>query len=354
MAFGLRHSPLPSFPPVSIALATYNGAKYLRTQLDSLAQQTVLPAELVVGDDGSTDATFNILDDFARTVSFPVRVQRNPVNLGYTGNFLAAASRCTSPLIAFCDQDDFWEPRKIELCVREFADERVTLVVHDGWSTDGDLKSTGVPTQPTLTHRMRLRHVTAHTQMTLHGMRMVFRRRLIADVPWDVRPIPYDNTDKTDPMAHDRWIPFLASFMGETVLIPDKLILYRQHGNNAFGIGAGMGSSNSLSNKLNLVSATNDTVYAKWARLAYGCADFLRELPARVPASVVAEVREGEAFFRRLGDAQAARAKLYATPSRFARAPQLCGMLFTGRYASRDNGGLGLKSFAKDCSKLIR
>lgn len=345
---------MPASLPVSIALATYNGAKYLRTQLDSLAKQTVLPAELVVGDDGSTDATFDILDDFARTVPFPVRVQRNPANLGYTGNFLSAASRCTSPLIAFCDQDDFWEPRKLELCVREFADERVCLVVHDGWSTDGDLKSTGVPTQPGLECRLRLRRIAAHANMTLHGMRMVFRRRLIAEVPWDVRPIPYDNTDKTTPMAHDRWIPFLATFMGETVLIPDKLILYRQHGNNAFGIGAGMGSSNTLSNRLNLVSATTDAVYAKWARLAHGCADFLRDLPARVSPPVAAEVRDGEAFFRRLGDAQAARAALYATPSRFARWPKLCGMLVAGRYASRDQGGLGLKSFAKDCSKLIR
>lgn len=341
-------------PRISVALATYNGAKHLRVQLDSLARQSVLPAELVVGDDGSTDATFDILDEFARTSPFPVRVQRNPKNLGYTGNFLAAASRCFSPLISFCDQDDFWEPRKLELCAREFADERVGLVVHDGWCTDGELRPNGIPTQPGLERRLRLRRVAAHANMTLHGMRMVFRRRLIADVPWDVRPVPYDNTDKTDPMAHDRWIPFLASFMGETVLIPDKLILYRQHGNNAFGIGAGIGTSNTLSNQLNLASATTDAVYAKWARLAHGCADFLRDLPSRAPASVSAEIRDGESFFRRLGDAQAERAALYATPSRFARLPKLGGMLLAGRYASRDNAGLGLKSFAKDCSKLLR
>src|SRR4051812_17314881 len=106
----------PSQAAVSIALATYNGARYLHAQLDSLLAQTLKPEELVVGDDGSNDETLTILKDFALTAPFPTRIQVNAARLGYADNFLATAARCSSPLIAFCDQDDVWMPTKLQRC----------------------------------------------------------------------------------------------------------------------------------------------------------------------------------------------------------------------------------------------
>ena len=98
---------------ISVALATYNGARHLREQLDSLARQTLRPGELVVRDDGSTDDTLAIVEDFARTAPFPVRAQRNAVNLGWGPNFLSAALACRGEVVAFCDQDDLWQPAKL-------------------------------------------------------------------------------------------------------------------------------------------------------------------------------------------------------------------------------------------------
>src|SRR5262245_39518929 len=107
---------------VSIAMATCNGEKYIRRQLDSLAAQKQIPAELVIADDKSEDNTISIIDGFAKTAPFPVRVYRNETRLGYRANFMRAAGLCQSELIGFCDQDDNWYPQKIEVSVKPFTD----------------------------------------------------------------------------------------------------------------------------------------------------------------------------------------------------------------------------------------
>src|SRR5580698_5355366 len=79
---------------VSIAMATYNGARYVGEQLESLARQTVLPTELVVTDDNSTDNTVDIVTAFATKAPFPVHIEKNPKRLGYRDNFMKAVSLC--------------------------------------------------------------------------------------------------------------------------------------------------------------------------------------------------------------------------------------------------------------------
>ena len=94
---------------VSIVMCTYNGAKYLAPQLDSILAQTYPLWEILIQDDGSTDATCDIVEDYQKR--FPViRLIRNPQNLGYNLNFLTAISRATGYYVAISDQDDIWEP----------------------------------------------------------------------------------------------------------------------------------------------------------------------------------------------------------------------------------------------------
>lgn len=100
---------------ISIAMTTYNGARYLQSQLDSFALQTRLPDELVVCDDCSSDETISIVEKFALHAPFEVRLFKNPKNLGYTKNFEKALSLCTGDLFFFSDQDDVWDDRKIAL-----------------------------------------------------------------------------------------------------------------------------------------------------------------------------------------------------------------------------------------------
>jgi glycosyltransferase involved in cell wall biosynthesis len=86
---------------ISIAMTTYNGERFLEEQLRSLTEQTTLPNELVVCDDGSTDRTPEILAQFAKRASFPVRIVINNHRLGWRENFLKAASLYNSDYIAF-------------------------------------------------------------------------------------------------------------------------------------------------------------------------------------------------------------------------------------------------------------
>ena len=88
-------------PSTSVALCTYNGERFLQIQLDSLAAQTILPGELLICDDASTDDTLQILDNFSKTSPFPVRIFSNKINLGYVKNFEQAISLCTNEII-FC------------------------------------------------------------------------------------------------------------------------------------------------------------------------------------------------------------------------------------------------------------
>ena len=217
---------------VSIALTTRNGEKYLRAQLDSLAHQTQLPVELIVSDDASTDDTKAIIADFARHAPFPVHLHENERRLGYRQNFMQAVGLCKSELVAFCDQDDVWDPRKLAVMERVFDDPDVYLAFHNatvinrfGWTYGRLYKArSGIEVSAPLGR---------DPWIVVPGFTQVFRRQLTrfsflhgssSDVYW-----PKEN------LAHDQWFYFLASVLGRIAFFGEPLARYRQHGNNAFG-----------------------------------------------------------------------------------------------------------------------
>lgn len=118
---------------VSIAMCTYNGAGFLQQQLDSLVNQTRKPDEIIICDDCSKDQSVEIAQNFAKQhPDITIRVVQNPQNLGYVKNFEKAISLCTQDIIFLCDQDDLWQPEKIENMVAVFdAEPAVGLVLHD-------------------------------------------------------------------------------------------------------------------------------------------------------------------------------------------------------------------------------
>jgi glycosyltransferase involved in cell wall biosynthesis len=115
---------------ISIAMTTYNGERFLEEQLRSLTEQTKLPNELVVCDDGSTDRTPEILAQFAKGASFPVKIVINNHRLGWRENFLKAASLCSSDYIAFCDQDDIWLKEKLAVVESHLRRNQCMLLQH--------------------------------------------------------------------------------------------------------------------------------------------------------------------------------------------------------------------------------
>ena len=219
--------------PVSVAMATYNGQKHIRRQLDSLAAQSQILAELVITDDKSTDDTVQVVDAFAKTAPFPVNIHRNETRLGYRANFMRAASLCRSELIAFCDQDDYWYPHKIAVSVKPFSDAEVLLTYHNADVVSDDGRRIG-SLAARAAQQSILMPLTSSPWLHPLGFTQVFRRSLLRLS--DLWPNSLDEHDCSQPMAHDQWFFFLAGVFGRIAYLDEALVAYVRHGSNtAFG-----------------------------------------------------------------------------------------------------------------------
>jgi glycosyltransferase involved in cell wall biosynthesis len=219
---------------ISIAMCTYNGARFLPEQLASIAAQTRLPDEMVVCDDGSTDTTLEILEKFSQTVPFPVRIVRNPVNLGSTKNFEQAMRLCTGDLIALCDQDDIWLPDKLAVQAR-LLEERLEVggVFGDATLIDGESHPIGNG----LWHGI---HFTKQEQREVSAGRLVsvlLRKNVVTGATLMFRaslrplllPIPAN-------WVHDRWIAWMLALQSRLAVIDGPVIRYRVHGAQQIGV----------------------------------------------------------------------------------------------------------------------
>jgi glycosyltransferase involved in cell wall biosynthesis len=202
---------------VSIALATYNGARFIDEQLQSLAAQTSLPDEIVVCDDGSSDDTVAHVERFAQTVPFEVRLFRNERNLGFSANFERALSLCTGDVILICDQDDIWYPEKIARSLAALeADSGAALVVNDEHLMDGDGRSMNA------TFLGNIRKLGYPDDYHCAGCCTTMRRDLLQIA------LPLGGS-----INYDLWISNLARFLGLKRVLGEPLQLYRRHGANS-------------------------------------------------------------------------------------------------------------------------
>jgi len=218
-------------PSVSIAMATFNGERFLVEQLRSLAAQTLLPHELVVVDDCSTDSTVAILEAFATDAPFPVRILANERSLRHGPTFFRALAACDGRLVAFCDQDDVWREDKLERCADAFArDPALSMLVHAGRVVDEELNPTPVCV-PRIDRTETLIGVELSPWFAHRGFAMVIPiwLRDVGDV--DRRPHAFRRVEDRL-MDHDEWACFLAPAVGNIALLADELAFHRRHGDN--------------------------------------------------------------------------------------------------------------------------
>lgn len=202
---------------ISIAMATYNGARHIGRQLQSFVEQTVQPDELIVTDDGSTDNTIEIIREFALEAPFEVRLERNETNLGYAQNFGKAASLCTGDLIFFSDQDDVWLPEKVERVANAFTEwPNSQVIINDARIVDGDLGDTG------LTTLGQIRALGLRDASFVTGCCSAFRtefREILFPVPDEI-------------FVHDTWLHTLSNLLAVRSVLEEPLQLYRRHDTN--------------------------------------------------------------------------------------------------------------------------
>ena len=211
---------------ISVALCTYNGEKYLRAQLQSIAEQSLMPTELVICDDCSTDSTVQIAQHFQREAPFAVRIVVNPTNLGYTGNFEKAIELCSGDFIALCDQDDLWYPRKLAILSQILSKDQGI----GGVFSDADLISqTGVPTGFKLWQRYGFTsREQARFQRTCE--KVLMRRNVVTGMTLMIRS---DLRSRLLPIPrawiHDGWLAWMLCLNSTLIACPERLSAYRVH-----------------------------------------------------------------------------------------------------------------------------
>lgn len=254
---------------ISIAMCTYNGALYLGEQLESIARQTVLPDELVVCDDGSSDDTLKILKKFRETLAFPVYVNSNFPQLGTIRNFERAITLSRGEIIFLSDQDDVWKPNKIEIMNQAMNDNPACgYVFSDAELVDDALNPKSIFLWDAIGFTgERYERFSSGEQLDvmLKGGNFVYGNCLAFRSAYNNKILPIESDVSS--FTHDTWISLLLSASGARgVSIPEPLIQYRQHGNQQ----AGAGRELSLREKVNHTTQSKEIYFLSQSRVLRG------------------------------------------------------------------------------------
>ena len=223
---------------VAILLATYNGEAYLDEQLRSLVAQTYPDISIIIRDDGSSDRTPEIIDDWLARYPEKITALRNDdkQNLGLVRNFATLMEACEAAYFAFSDQDDIWIPTKIESmldrlkAVEKKIDQHVPILVHSDLRLVNALGHEIAPSffehiGANLPADLRLEHLLFNNVVT--GCALIGNRALLDAA----MPFPREVE------VHDWWLALVAASCGIIETIEWPTVLYRQHGKNVIGAG---------------------------------------------------------------------------------------------------------------------
>lgn len=199
-------------------MPTYNGEKYIEAQLDSIYNQTMIPEEVIVVDDRSTDGTVAILERYKQ--KYGLKYYVNERNLGYNLNFEKAISLCSGDFIALCDQDDVWLPTKIERSYKkivEFPPEIPALVSS---FNSKDIRILEIGQGKIMKNRDWKYNFSIYTSQ---GCTLMFNKKLKEIA----LPIPSN-------IMYDAYLGFTASLIGNRFYIGEQMMYYRIHEGNAY------------------------------------------------------------------------------------------------------------------------
>jgi hypothetical protein len=326
---------VPGKTRLAVVLATYNGAKYLPVQLKSILAQTRAPDEIIVSDDGSTDDTLAIAEEFALRSRVPIRILRGPCK-GLAENFWHGLQATECDLISWSDQDDIWYEGKIAASEQALEHSGADLVSHSARVVDQH----AAPTKHRYPH-YRMTHVREPLQgdpwHVPSGFTTTFRRHIVEGIELATRPISHQ-TNRA--MNHDHLVSLVAFAGCRRVELSNVLALYRQHDRNAAGDPSVRGSR-AIQTAMQVGAAD----YQTFADITDGYARFVAALPRAVSGS-------GE-FFQRCADRIRRRGQLYVAPAMPQRFRCLTGSIAQRDYGHRRNGRLSLLALARDTVQVV-
>lgn len=209
---------------ISVAMTTYNGEKFLQKQIDSILSQTVMPLEIIICDDCSNDNTRVILQNYKKNNDPLFIIILNDVNLGYIKNFEKALSLCTGDYIALCDQDDMWEPYRLEKYMPLLNDK--SLVYSDSLLID---KNDNILSKKLIKNCSTFQNKKFMSiffkKGTVQGASMILSKNLVE------LSLPFPSN-----IPHDVWLMLISKDQGSVLFCNETKLLYRIHDSNIIGI----------------------------------------------------------------------------------------------------------------------
>jgi glycosyltransferase involved in cell wall biosynthesis len=210
--------------PISVCMATYNGAAFLRAQVESILAQLAPLDELVVVDDASSDGTLQVLEEFGDA---RILVHRNAHNIGHVQSFARALSLARHDILFMSDQDDIWLPGRVAAMVSALDRSGARLVTGNSRFIDRDGRPAafdceGVSAARSARHASNILDIFAGRR-NYYGCAMALRRELMPLV----LPMP------SFVESHDLWIAMAANVARANVHIDEETLARRVHGNNA-------------------------------------------------------------------------------------------------------------------------
>lgn len=207
---------------ISVCMATYNGGKFIREQLESILSQLPTDAEIVIADDGSTDDTLQVVESLKES---RIRVLPAEKHLGVIYNYERALQASKGEIIFLADQDDIWLSGKVEKVLA--ALNEADLVTHDAWMLRPSESSWTRSGKLSVIRAYKSGVVTNWWKNTFTGCCIALRRNVLG------KALPFP---KNLPM-HDQWLGLVAEKYFKVKSIDEPLVEYRQHSTNATHIG---------------------------------------------------------------------------------------------------------------------
>ena len=219
---------------IDILLSTYNGENFLIEQLDSIINQTYENWRLFIRDDGSSDNTIDIIENYKMRFPEKITLIKSDENVGSAKSFLTLMKSADSPYVMFCDQDDIWLNRKIELSLNRMlsveTDFDGPVLVHtDLKVVDRNLnilQESFINSMNLNPNKKNVNNLLVQNNVT--GCTIIINRKLYS-------MINDSNILNNKVIMHDWFITILCSITGRIDFINQSLILYRQHSNNVIG-----------------------------------------------------------------------------------------------------------------------
>lgn len=214
---------------VDVVLSVYNGARYIKEQLDSIMKQTILPDVIYVIDDSSTDNSIEILEEFIQLYENKIQWHfiKNETNVGWKKNFIHGLNLCKNDYIFLCDQDDIWKRDKIEIMINTMEkNNNINLLAcnydafSENHSTDSFVKrSKKFLDDGSVTVIMPDEKIV---YIQRPGCCYCVRRKFVNEIKAFLK----------DDLAHDAQLWRYSCISNSLAVINKKLVYYRRHSNN--------------------------------------------------------------------------------------------------------------------------